>query len=307
MHLQIRRKMPLAGMTGFASSSFVLNGRKFYCELKSLNSKQLDIRIRITEDLAFAETFIVREIRDLLNRGNIEVHIRQEIDSEKPFEIRINETAAKKLKQVLFELYKIIEVPPPSNDEIIKAMLSFKDIFVLSGVEITDRDDAVQRITSAVKEAAASLQKMRMEEGAGVEKTIISILDTMEKDVKEIEKHAAHAPMTAKGNLIKKLNDLSLKGKVSIDNVRLEEEVALLASKMDINEEISRISAHLINFRKILKENEPAGKKLTFLCQEFLRESNTINSKTTSIEIINLGLEMKNRTERIRELLSNVE
>lgn len=288
----------MISMTGFSSSEFAINSFNLSVEIKSYNHKYLDIYIKLPKYLSFLESPIRKEITENLKRGRIEVFVNLQ---ESGFSNIID---IKRFAQTL-ELLKTLK-----KNFNIKGDVSIEEIFFLKeyfigGTENYNFDPEFQdKFIVYFKKLLKSFIKVRAEEGKIIEKDITKRLNFIEKRIGELKKRLPILQQKQKEKIKKKFEDIFT---VAVDKSRLEQEIVYYLDKTDVTEEITRLEGHFKNFKKIAKCDDAVGKKLDFYLQEIFRELNTLSVKSQDYNISELIIELKTETEKIRELIQNVE
>ncbi|MBI5894107.1 MAG: YicC family protein [Deltaproteobacteria bacterium] len=289
----------MKSMTGYGRADFSINGDSFTVEIKGLNHRFLEIDIKLP-DRFFPLEFKARdEIKKIFSRGSLKVYIRSSDKSITDISANID-TA----KRYVGEIEKIKAALDLSGDIDIGTLINFRDIFAASG-KVFDAEKDWQMLRQGISEAAKNVLTMREDEGAALLKDILNRVNIIEKTVIDIEKLSQHAADAYKEK-IKSRMQLFLKD-AAVDEARLLNEVAIFSDRCCIDEEIVRLKSHLSLFRSLLDSAEPVGRKMDFLCQEILRELNTIASKTQDVEISHFSIESKTELEKIREQVQNIE
>ena len=281
-------------MTGFGRGTAISNEGKINVEIKSLNSRYLDIKFLGINIHPQTEERIRRYILDYLNRGNIKVHI--DIDKIKDGQIlTFNKDRFDTIQNILKDIH--IKYGQKIN---LSDIISTHDILSFIDADIDDDEKLKKAVDSALKQ----LNGMRSIEGKQIYKDLMSRIRIIKKDLTGIKNSSDKMPKRKKKNLSDKIK--SIIDKDAIDQNRLMQEVAYLIERSDITEEIVRVKIHLDNFIKYLKYDEPVGKRLNFLIQEINREINTIGSKSPMHDVTIKIVEIKNEIEKIREQVQNI-
>lgn len=295
--------MTISSMTGFACTQGQFENYSWIWEIRSVNGRGLDIRMRIPPGLDSLDQFIKTSLKKSISRGSINITLQFNKDS-KNSTITVNETALDKLIIIAKEASKKHDLPMPSID----SLLSIRDI-----VEINDNDEdeekvalREQKLQKSFLEAIDALKKSREEEGAATKVMLSNIIDEIEKLLISAEKIATEQPQQLKEKFQKKLDSL-FDNAQGLDEDRLTQEIVILATKADIKEETDRLHAHIAAARNLLNEKEPVGRKFDFLTQEFNRETNTLCSKSSDITLTNIGLTLKTTIDQLREQVQNIE
>ena len=281
-------------MTGFGVATIDKPSENINLEIKSLNSRNLDIRFSGLNISAEFEQKIKKIISDVIERGSVKVSI--ELDKN---------NAEKTLKFDENKLNSIIELIDEIESNFqqkldINSFISLNDIYSSSNIQIVDDKET----TDAFVKALDQLDKARIDEGKQIYKDFQRRLKKIKNDINSIEKLAKKLSLKRKSEIADKIKFLT--GQDSLDENRLMQEVAYLIERSDITEETVRVNIHIGSFLKYLELNDPVGKRLGFLAQEINREINTIGSKSPLPKITSKIVEIKNEIEKIKEQLQNI-
>lgn len=289
-------------MTGFGRGEASDNGITATVEIKSLNSRYLDVSTRLPQRLQDKELEVKELVQKTINRGklNITVYI-SESESGGP-SITVDEEKVKGYAKILNNLRKIAGIDNPIS---IRDITQFSDVFINEeeNEEVLEQKWAVAE--KALQEAVQSLLKMRTQEGSQLKNDLLDRIEFIESNLEIITKETAGRADETREKLLERINNLIEEDK--IDPERLEQEVAILVDKMDVTEEIVRLKSHLKFFIEAVEQPDPAGRRLNFLTQEINRELNTIGSKANNSEIAQYVVKCKEALEQIREQVQNVE
>ena len=285
----------IKSMTGYASESFIINSTKFIVEIKSVNSKILDLNIRFPHFLKAYENDLRKEISNKLHRGKIELNVNSEIGANTD-EVSINKEIITNYIQQLKQLNDI------NSDEkdYLKMAMRLPNAYSSKSIELNNTE--INNIIDKISIATKNLNDYRAKEGSEMEKDFrnkISVIKKLLGNIEKIEKDRISKKRT-------KLLDEFKRIELEIDNNRLEQEMIYYLEKYDINEEIIRLKSNILIFEDALHSNEPVGKKLGFICQEIGREINTIGSKANDANLQKLVIEMKDSLEKIKENILNI-
>ena len=292
----------LISMTGFGRAECQDGDYSYKAEIRSVNNRFIDVTTRLPKPFMDMELSLKKLIKSNCARGsiNIIVVIDNSNDSSGEWEIKPNITLANQYVRALQEIQSSMGLDGKIP---LQQIVGLRDVIKIEPVSIDPAKENL--ILNMVESAIISLQKMREEEGLHLQKDLAKRIDNIEKHAVQIEKRQPEVIQEYKIRLkekIKLLND-----GIDIDDSRLAQETAILADRCDITEEITRLSSHLNQFRKLFKSTEPIGRKLEFITQEINREVNTMGSKSNDIQMANLVIEMKSSLEKIREQIQNVE
>jgi uncharacterized protein (TIGR00255 family) len=296
----------LHSMTGFASDRGELDGFSWSWELRSVNAKGLDIRFRVPDWLDGLETALRGVLTEQVARGNISLSLRLTRQEESGSQLAVNAGA---LQSVLDALQLVqqkaaeqgVTLAPTSGAD----LLGVRGVLEQRSVE-TDAAPLVAQMTREFKELTAAFLTMREEEGAALLRILRDQLDLV-ADLRAGAAEAAEArkPQVAQAlqtNLARVLDNSD-----GADPDRVAQELAMLAVKADVTEEIDRLGAHVDAARALLDQGGPVGRKLDFLMQEFNREANTLCSKAQNSNLTTIGLELKTVIDQMREQVQNIE
>lgn len=287
----------LQSMTGFGNASLDSEFGKISLDIKSLNSKNLDLNYSLNPIFRNIEGDIRSILTNTLKRGKIDFKINFKI-SEKNFNSNLNHDV---IKSYIKDLKKITPETLIDSSELLKIAITLPN-----SIE-TNRPDLNQNLLDTIKElvknAVKELIDFRIQEGISMEKDLLSNLDLIKNKMTQIEQLIPERMISIRKRLKKSLDNI----KVEIDLNRFEQELIYYLEKFDINEEIVRLKNHLIYFKKTINESQiEKGKKLIFISQEIGREINTIGSKSNNLPIQQAVVEMKNELEKIKEQLLNI-
>lgn len=289
-------------MTGFGRGQASSSNIAITAEAKSVNSRYLDISFRMPKEIQDKELALKELIQAKISRGNVNVNVRiNKAETSQP-EIAINPELAKGYKGLLEELRDVAQIDTAVS---LRDLTKFEEIFVSR-----ERDEKVlQTIWELSKEAADKaldqLVAMRAKEGKQLEKDLLQRVEDIESKMKEVKTLTNGRADEVRAKLLERIQKLV--DDDTLDNERLEMEVAILVDKMDITEEIVRLQSHIKFFKEALKSDETVGRRLKFLSQEMNREINTIGSKANNSEISQQVVHAKESLEQIREQVENVE
>jgi uncharacterized protein (TIGR00255 family) len=290
-------------MTGFAREGGTVGPFQWAWELKSVNGRGLDVRVRTPPGLESAGEEARGIVARALARGQVQLTLSLTRGAGAT-RIRVNRDALASLLSALEGLELPASVRPASLD----GLLQVKGI-----VEVEDElaDPSTSKILSdALRDGAAkateALKVARTSEGAALAEVLRGQLDAIEKLVEDADSAPGRRPEAVRARLETQLAEL-LEGRSALDPVRLHQEAVLIATRADIREELDRLKAHIASARSLLQGGGPVGRRLDFLAQEFGREANTLCSKANDISLSRTGLELKAVVEQFREQVQNVE
>jgi len=283
-------------MTGFGKASSPVGERNADVEIRSLNSKQLDLNIRLPLLYKEIEPELRTLIGNILTRGKVDVFINLSGDEGKT-KATIDKGAAKQYYRQLKELSKAIH---EKDVQYLPLLLKMPDVFK---TEETAGKQELKAVLNLAAKAARMVEKYRQQEGKALKKDIELHLAAIEKKENEVSRHDAKRIEKIREKLTAKVNEIA-EGK-AIDNNRFEQELIYYIEKLDINEERTRLRTHCTYFRQTMNDNN-AGRKLGFIMQEIGREINTIGSKANDADIQKIVVEMKDELEKMKEQLLNI-
>ena len=294
----------IKSMTGYGKETVKSKEIEVTAEIRSLNGKGLRIRYSMPRFFNPLTLEIQNAISEVIKRGDVDLHLTYRFSPEFVPEVSVNYQEAIKYIKAASKLSGL------SGKEIsinLTDLLSIPEIFQKEEVEVEPFKNAV---LEAVKKALQTADKSRKEEGKRIKayleerlEEIEKTLNVLEDNIKEIEKKAFEK---LKEKAKKLLNELKEEVEEELEK-RVELEVALIAEKQDVSEEISRLKIHIERFRKLMENEEPVGKTLDFLCQEMHREINTLGSKVREIDVTEEVLKIKSEIAKIKEQVQNVE
>ena len=281
-------------MTGFGVATIVKPSENINLEIKSLNSRNLDIRFSGLNIGAEFEQKIKKIISDVIERGSVKVSIELDKNNIKKT-LKFDENKLNSIIQLISEIESRFQQKLDIN-----SFISLNDIYSSSNIQIGDDKETFD----AFAKALGQLDKARIEEGKQIYKDFQSRLIKIKNDINYIEKLAKKLTLKIKSEIAEKIKFLI--DQDSLDENRLMQEVAYLIERSDITEETVRVNIHIDSFLKYLESNDPVGKRLGFLAQEISREINTIGSKSPLPKITSKIVEIKNELEKIKEQLQNI-
>ena len=287
----------LQSMTGFGNASLDSEFGKISLDIKSLNSKNLDLNYSLNPIFRNIEGDIRSILTNTLKRGKIDFKINFKI-SEKNFNSNLNHDV---IKSYIKDLKKITPETLIDSSELLKIAITLPNSIETNRPDLNK--NLLDTIKELVKNAVKELIDFRIQEGISMEKDLLSNLDLIKNKMIQIEQLIPDRMISIRKRLKKSLDNI----KVEIDLNRFEQELIYYLEKFDINEEIVRLKNHLIYFKKTINESQiEKGKKLIFISQEIGREINTIGSKSNNLPIQQAVVEMKNELEKIKEQLLNI-
>ncbi len=299
LHKQMLQIM-LVSMTGFGKAAVELQNKKISIEIKSLNSKQLDINSKIPSLYREKDLQLRAEIKNRLERGKIELAISVE---QFGFEQKtaINKLAVASYYQQISKLSEELKIPI-NQESILQHILKLPDSLTTSRDELEEGD--WQELFKAFIRAILDLKSFREEEGKMLQKDILERISNIESLLRNIQKYEKKRIDSVKLRIKERLCELA--EQQNVDDNRLEQEMIYYLEKMDITEEKVRLLSHCNYFAQTVNQNEPVGKKLAFIAQEIGREINTLGSKANDSDMQKIVIQMKDELEKIKEQILNV-
>ena len=290
-------------MTGFGRSTRIADGLQCTIEIKSVNSRFLDLNIRSPKQVNSVEHSIRKCIQKSLHRGKVDVFVTlQDIDDrEKQFLINSS------LKNQIQDLLVLEGFYKSAQDVPLAAVMSISNEWIQIKDDEIQEDSLCSLITETTMEALNALVHMRTSEGVQIQQDLLERLSHMTDIIDDINAHKEDAVLAYKENLRKKMLEYVDNLDIAINEDRLLQEVAIMADKTDITEEIVRFRSHVVQLTNTLKKDEPIGRKLDFIIQEMNREVNTIGSKAMDISLTNHVVQLKCELEKVREQVQNIE
>ncbi len=290
----------IRSMTGFGRGKYEIEGRTYTVEIKAVNHKYNDISIKMPRFFNCLEDSIRKTISKAISRGKIDVYINFENYSSQGTNIKLNKELAKIYIQ---ELKALAEETGIENNINVMDISKFPEVLKID--EDSQEELISKELNVAIEEALEKFIQMRELEGAKLVEDIEKRINDIEIKVEEISKYSStlvQEYMVKLETRVKELLNTDL-----VDENRLAQEIVIYSDKCSIEEELTRLRSHISQFRKLLKEDSPIGKKFDFLVQEMNRETNTIGSKANCLEITNRVIYIKTEIENIREQIQNIE
>ena len=293
----------IKSMTGYASESFVINKTKFLVEIKSVNSKHLDLSIRIPQFLKSFENDLRKELSVKLHRGKIELNVSTEGKLNKE-DVIINKEV---LEDYIIQLQEVnlnhsigTFDGEPSDYEYLKIAMNLPNAYTSKSIELNNTQ--TKSLLNKIYSLIIKVDAFRKKEGLETEKDIKDKISKIKNSLNQFKKIEKERISKKRKKLISELDKI----KLEIDNNRFEQEMIYYMEKFDINEEIIRLKSHLILFDESIKSKDPIGKKIGFICQEIGREINTLGSKANDAVLQKHVIEMKENLEKIKENILNI-
>jgi uncharacterized protein (TIGR00255 family) len=296
--------MPLSSMTGFAEGRGAHGNLRWRWELRSVNGRNLDVRLRIPPGYEGLEAGARTLASERFKRGSIQAALTVTME-EGNRGFRIDKETLAEAVNVAKRVAQEAGLPPARVD----GLLSLRGVIVQEEVVTPDDEERLARNAAMHASLAEALERMavaRADEGAKIEKMLLSQVDEIEARTADARKLAADQPQAFRDKMQAQLDELLGPGS-NVPEERLAQEVALLATRADLREELDRLAAHCQEARTLLGAGDPTGRKLDFLSQEFNREANTLCAKSSDIALTREGLALKAVIDQFREQVQNVE
>lgn len=295
--MSLVKSMTGAGAARNANSEFDIT-----IKVQSVNSRFLDVNIRLHHIYSQYEQLVRQQVRNLLGRGKVDINL----DIRDMREDAINPVFNQQVLEAYLQAIKTLAEDSLVSDQVsASAILSFPHAVKMEPRELEKTDEFEKLLTDAITAAISDLIAARANEGAKLQKDISNRIEKSRENLKEIETHAGQIRIDYYNKIKDRVAELL--DQTELDEGRLEQEVAFLCDRSDITEEIVRLGAHFDRMFDFFEETEPVGKKMDFLVQEMNREINTIGSKSKSVDISKQVIEIKSELERIREQVQNIE
>lgn len=289
-------------MTGFGRADFQNESFSVNVEIKSVNSRYIELSTRLPNQLQEYEAVFRATIQKKLNRGKFFLSVKVEDLRGNKLNFNIN---SEKLQHMVAMLKATKQAIGEQDDIALRDLIPFMEHITENNADSERAEELSQLGNRALEKALDALIEQRLTEGQKLEVDLLERLHRIERALSEVEKLAPLRIETAREKLLERIQAIISNEK--IDKERLEQEITLLADKLDITEEIVRLKAHISYFRSILESPDSGGRKLNFLVQEMNREINTIGSKANHAEIAQHAVDMKEILEQIREQIQNIE
>jgi len=295
--------MALSSMTGFARGHGVSGPYAWAWEIKSVNGKGLDLRLRTPPGWDAIEVPVRARVAETLTRGSVQANLTVERSDAVPT-VRVNTAVLDAILAAVRQFGTKIEAPPPSLD----GLLALKGVIEIADAEENEdqRRVAESAVIAGFANAIAALAEMRRSEGAALGRVLATRLDEIAALAERAEGAPGRRPEAIRVRLADQVATLLAQSE-RFDPDRLHQEAIMIAAKADVREELDRLATHTAAARRLIEAGGPIGRRLDFLAQEFNREANTLCAKANDVELTNIGLELKVAVEQFREQVQNVE
>ena len=292
----------IKSMTAFAEASHTVDHITCNVEVRTYNSRHLDVALYLPRAFSRLEDGVKKQVARYVARGRVEIRVALEEQPGDASLFQVDLARAQGYYQALTTLKKELQLAGPVT---LDHILEDREM-ILPAEKETDPDQVASVLSQAVDMALAGLDRMRTAEGRHLAQDLLARMDDVESRMDGVESDAQALPELYRQRLLDRVEILT-KGVEEFDPLRLAQEAALLADKSDISEEIVRVRSHIQQFRDIVAADEPGGRKLNFLVQEFNREFNTMGSKSGKAALSHTVVELKSELEKIREQVQNIE
>jgi uncharacterized protein (TIGR00255 family) len=295
--------MALSSMTGFARGHGVCGSYAWAWEIKSVNGKGLDLRLRLPPGWDAIEVPVRARISEALTRGSVQANLTIERSGAAP-SVRVNAAVLDAILAAIRQIAPKIEASPPSLD----GLLALKGVLEIGDSEEReeDRRGAETVVIEGFGAALGALGEMRRHEGAALGRVLSTRLGEIAALAGRAERVPGRRPDAIRARLAEQVATLLAQSE-RFDPDRLHQEAIMIATKADVREELDRLAAHVAQAQHLIEQGGPIGRRLDFLAQELNREANTLCAKANDVELTNIGLELKAAVEQFREQVQNVE
>ena len=290
----------MKSMTGFGRASLESNGKNYIIEIKTVNNKYSDITVKSTKRLSFTEDKIRKQIANRITRGKVEVSVSFFDFSNKSKNVVLNKEVA---KEYIKQLREIADENNLSENISVVEIAKLPDI--LNSIDSDNDEEIASEALQCLNMALDSLIEMRKAEGENIKQDLLVRIERVKNLVDKIAENSKGIVEEYVSKLEKRVKEI-LKTDV-VDENRIAQEAVIYADKTSIEEELTRLNSHIVQFKELVNSDGPVGKKLDFMIQEMNRETNTIGSKAGSGEITKAVIDLKVELEDIREQIQNIE
>lgn len=290
----------MKSMTGFGRASLESNGKNYIIEIKTVNNKYSDITVKSPKRLSFMEDKIRKQIANRITRGKVEVSVSFFDFSNKSKNVVLNKEIA---KEYIKQLREIADENNLSENISVVEIAKLPDI--LNSIDSDNDEEIASEALQCLNMALDSLIEMRKTEGENIKQDLLVRIERVQNLVDKIAENSKGIVEEYVSKLEKRVKEI-LKTDV-VDENRIAQEAVIYADKTSIEEELTRLNSHIVQFKELVNSDGPVGKKLDFMIQEMNRETNTIGSKAGSEEITKAVIDLKVELEDIREQIQNIE
>ena len=291
----------LLSMTGYGSAKGSVEGQEITVELKSVNNRYLDCSVRLPRNFLFAEDTVKQAVSAGVSRGKVDVFVSAQASQDSGTVVSVNEELARGYRDAVARIAETLGLESGLNAF---SLARFPDVLTVERREL-DKDKAAAALSEITAKAVEEFNAMREREGERLRRDMLGKLETIEELVSVVEERSPQTVKEYRERLEARLRDILADR--SLDEQRVITETAIFADRTAVDEETVRLRSHIAQFRTMLEEGSPIGRKMDFLVQEFNRESNTIGSKCSDASLAKVVVDLKSEIEKIREQLQNVE
>lgn len=291
----------LLSMTGYGSAKGSVEGQEITVELKSVNNRYLDCSVRLPRNFLFAEDTVKQAVSAGVSRGKVDVFVSAQASQDSGTVVSVNEELARGYRDAVARIAETLGLESGLNAF---SLARFPDVLTVERREL-DKDKAAAALSEITAKAVEEFNAMREREGERLRRDMLGKLETIEELVSVVEERSPQTVKEYRERLEARLRDILADR--SLDEQRVITEAAIFADRTAVDEETVRLRSHIAQFRTMLEEGSPIGRKIDFLVQEFNRESNTIGSKCSDASLAKVVVDLKSEIEKIREQLQNVE
>lgn len=291
----------LLSMTGYGSAKGSVEGQEITVELKSVNNRYLDCSVRLPRNFLFAEDTVKQAVSAGVSRGKVDVFVSAQASQDFGTVVSVNEELARGYRDAVARIAETLGLEIGLNAF---SLARFPDVLTVERREL-DKDKAAAALSEITAKAVEEFNAMREREGERLRRDMLGKLETIEGLVSVVEERSPQTVKEYRERLEARLRDILADR--SLDEQRVITEAAIFADRTAVDEETVRLRSHIAQFRTMLEEGSPIGRKMDFLVQEFNRESNTIGSKCSDASLAKVVVDLKSEIEKIREQLQNVE
>lgn len=291
----------LRSMTGYGRGEMELDGLTITVELRAVNNRYLDCNVKMPRSFLFAEEALKERLKSQVSRGKVDIFVNTTATGGDDQIVTVNEALARSYLEALGKIDAMAEGLKPYGAA---DVARFADVLTVEKKE-EDQDKRKVQLLDTLDLAIADFNAMRQREGQKLKEDVLAKAQRIEEMVGEVEKRSPETVAAYRQRLEEKMRE-TLEN-TQLDESRIVTEAAIFADKVAVDEETVRLRSHLSQLRQLLESEEPVGRKLDFLIQEFNRETNTIGSKCTDLNVTRIVVDMKAEIEKIREQVQNLE
>ncbi len=291
----------IRSMTGYGRAEALIDGRNILVEIRSVNHRYFEFSSRVPRSYGFLESRLKNYLQGKLSRGKVDVNVSIQTVEGTTASVQVNQELAASYVQALRTLQEPLRL---TDDLSLSTISRFSDIFTVTK-ETEDEETIWSDVLQAAEQASDRFVQMREAEGSKMKEDLEERLDFILRAVEKVEERSPKTVEEYRARLYRKISEVL--GNTQIDEQRILTEAAIYAEKIAVAEETVRLRSHIDQFRAIMEQAGPVGRKLDFLIQEFNREANTIGSKAQDIEIARVVVDIKSEIEKIREQIQNIE